>query len=97
MSYHLHRKAAEDLSEAARFYRQEGGPALAERFLREFERIVQLLQDQPGIGTPTGDERRSFPLSVFPYSIIYRSVESGLRVLVVRHQQRSPSFGEYRR
>jgi plasmid stabilization system protein ParE len=97
LSFELHKSAAEDLAAAARFYRGEGGVALAMRFLKEFERVVDLLQEHPEIGTPTGGERRMFPLAVFPYSVIYRKVGGVIRVLVVRHQRRSPAFGERRR
>ena len=69
MTYSLHRGAELDLAEATRFYRREGGRAVAARFLDEFERIAELLVEHPGIGTPTGDERRWFPLTGFPYSV----------------------------
>ena len=39
MTFSLHRGAELDLFEAARFYRQEGGAKLANRFLDEFERV----------------------------------------------------------
>lgn len=97
MTYQLHTAAAQDLAAAAQFYKGEGGTALALRFLKEFERVVGLLQEHPDIGTPTGGERRAFPLAVFPYSVVYRSVGPVVRVLVVRHQRRSPDFGERRR
>ena len=82
------------LAEAARFYRREGSRALAARFLDEFERIVNLLVEHPGILTPTEDQRRWFPLSGFPYSVIYRETETGIRILVLRHQNRDPEHGQ---
>ena len=97
MTYSLHRGAELDLAEAARFYRREGGPAVAARFLDEFERIAELLVEHPGIDTLTDDERRWFPLTGFPYSVIYRPLDPGIRILVVRHQNRDPEHGEQRR
>ena len=97
MTRSIHRGAEEDLTEAFRFYRREGGRGVASRFLTEFERIARLLEEQPGLGTPTNDGRRSFPLNHFPHSIIYREEEGGIRVLVVRHQSRDPEHGEVRR
>jgi len=44
LSYTLHRGAEQDLTEAFRFYRREGGSGLARRFLDEFERVMLLLQ-----------------------------------------------------
>ena len=97
MSLTLHRDAERDLGNAARFYRIEAGRGVAERFLAEFESIAVLLEANPGLGMPTGDDRRSFPLHGFPYSIIYRPVDSGIRILVVRHQHRAPEYGTERR
>lgn len=97
MTYLLHRGAELDLAEAARFSRREGGRAVAARFLDEFERIAELLGEHPRVGAPTGDERRGFPLTGFPYSVIYRALDPGIRILVVRHQNRDPEHGEQRR
>ena len=97
MTYSLHLGAELDLAQAARFYRREGGRAVAARFLDEFERVANLLVEYPGLGTPTDDERRWFPLTGFPYTVIYRHYESGILILVVRHQNRDPEHGEQRR
>ena len=69
MSYSLHRGAEQDLTEAFRFYRREGGNGLAHRFLDEFERVIKLLEEFPDIGKPTGGDRRSFPLTGFPVQL----------------------------
>lgn len=97
MSYSLHRGAEADLLEAARFYRREGGAKLADRFLREFERVAELLVRFPELGTPVDDLRRHHPLETFPYSVIYRPCAGDIRVLVVRGQLRDPEHGESRR
>jgi plasmid stabilization system protein ParE len=93
----IHRFASEDLAEAVRFYRTEAGVGLARRFLAEFERVAVLLQQHPGLGTPTSDGRQVHPLTDFPYSVIYRREDTTLRILVVRHQSRDPEYGEGRR
>ena len=97
MTYTLHHGAEDNLAQAARFYRREGSRALAARFLDEFERIAKLLVEHPGIGTPTEGPRRWFPLSGFPYSVIYRETGIGIRILVLRHQNRDPEHGQQRR
>ena len=97
MNRSIHRFASGDLAEAVRFYKSEAGVGLARRFLNEFERVVKLLEQHPGIGSPTADGRRAHPLSDFPYSVIYRQEDIGLRILVVRHQSRDPDYGESRR
>lgn len=95
MSYTLHRGAELDLADAVRFYRREAGRAVAVRFPDEFERVAKLLDENPGLGTPTGEQRRRFPLHGFPYSVIYRPLDVGVRI--VRHQNRDPEHGEQRR
>ncbi len=96
MTYSLHRGAEQDLTEAFRFYRREAGNGLARRFLDEFERVIQLLEEFPDIGKPSGEDRRSFPLAGFPYLVIYRHLNAEIRVLVVRHQNRDPEHGARR-
>ncbi|MSQ70317.1 MAG: type II toxin-antitoxin system RelE/ParE family toxin [Betaproteobacteria bacterium] len=97
MSRSIHRFAADDLAEAVRFPKKEAGNGVARRLLNEFERVSKLIEEFPGIGTPTADGRQSFPLVDFPYSVIYRAEESGIRILVVRHQNRDPEYGDSRR
>jgi plasmid stabilization system protein ParE len=96
VTYSLHRGAEQDLADALRFYKREAGRGVAARFLSEFERVISLLEEYPEIGRPTNEHRRSYPLTGFPYSVIYRHVEAGIRVLVIRHQSRDPDLGEYR-
>lgn len=55
--------------------------------------MVKLLERHPGLGQPTNDGRRMHPPTAFPYSVIYRSDEEALHILVVRHQSRDPDFG----
>ena len=78
MTYSLHPDAEQDIANALDFYREKAGVLIAQRFLSEFERIAQLLIEHPDIGTPTSKGRRVFPLRVFPYSVVYRSVEAGI-------------------
>ncbi len=97
MARSVHRFASDDLTEAVLFYKREAGAGVARRFLAEFERVAKLMEEYPDLGTPTGADRRSFPLVDFPYSIIYKRDGSGIRILVVRHQNRDPEYGETRR
>ena len=96
MTRSLHREAEADLAGAFRYYKAEAGAGVAGRFIREFDRVARLLEVNPGLGTPTSEGRRVYALAVFPYSMIYRETEAGIRILVVRHQSRDPAFGESR-
>jgi plasmid stabilization system protein ParE len=93
----FHPGASRDAGDAFRFYHREAGHAIANRFLLELERVARLLSEFPDLGTPTQGERRTYPLTGFPYSIIYQASGETIRVLVVRHQSRDPNQGETRR
>ena len=97
MTYSLHPGAERDIAEALDFYSEHAGPAVAARFLEEFERVAKLLVEHPDLGTPTSGGRRSFPLKVFPHSVVYRKLESRIRILIVRHQHRKPGYAGGRR
>jgi len=97
MIYTLHPGAELDLDEACRRYRRTASGRVVVRFLDEFERVAKLLATEPGLGTPAGDERATFPLHGFPYTVIYKPTDAGIRILVVRHQHRDPAHGEERR
>jgi plasmid stabilization system protein ParE len=97
MTYSLHPGAERDIADAIDYYSEHAGPAVAGRFLQEFERVANLLIEHPGLGTPTKRGRRSFPLKVFPYSVVYRNLESDIRILIVRHQHRRPGYAVGRR
>jgi plasmid stabilization system protein ParE len=97
VTFTLHPGAERDISNALDFYSEQAGRIVAERFLDEFERVANLLTEHPELGTPTTRGRRSFPLKVFPYSVVYRNLESNIRILIVRHQHRKPSYAVGRR
>ena len=97
MIYALHPSAEQDIADALGFYTEKAGLIVARRFLEEFERVAKLLISHPNLGTPTTNGRRVFPLKMFPYSIVYRSLDTGILIVVVRHQYINPSFGASRR
>jgi plasmid stabilization system protein ParE len=97
MTYTLHPGAEHDLANALDFYSEQAGLVVAGRFLEEFDRVAKLLVKHPSLGTPTTKGRRVFPLKVFPYLVVYRNLENGIRILIVRHQHRKPGYAGGRR
>ena len=97
MTFSLHPEAEHDVAEAQDFYSKQAGHVVAEHFLEEFERVAKLLVEHPSVGTPTTRGRRTFPLKVFPYSVVYRNLESSILILIVRHQHRKPGYAGGRR
>jgi plasmid stabilization system protein ParE len=93
----LHPSTQRDLDATFEHYGEEGGMALALRFVDEFERVARLLVSQPGLGAPCDRERRVHGLITYQYAVVYRPVRDGNRVLVVRHRRRHPDYGMRRR
>jgi len=83
----IHRQAAEDLAEIKATYERTGSARLAARFLDEFERVANLLTENPGLGKPFDLPRRIF---------VHKPTDEGIRVLAVRHQHRDPAYGRDR-
>lgn len=96
MNFSLHPQAATDLADIVTFYKEQAHARVASRFLDEFERVVRLLIENPGFGTPFELPRRIYPLRTFPYAVIYRPAENGLRILAIRHHSRHPGQGQER-
>ena len=97
MTYTVHPGAERDLAQASDFYVKQAGDVVAHRFLTEFERVARLLVRTPDAGAEIRPNRRRFHLAVFPYTVVYRKVATGIQILVVRHQSRKPNFGMGRR
>lgn len=93
MKITLHPGAEQDIHEAAEFYEREGSPVLAARFVAELKRISNILIEHPGIGSPRTKSRRGFSMSVFPYTVIYRTGADDIKVLVVKHDRKRPGYG----
>lgn len=88
--------AEDDVAEAATFYERTGSPVVAAKFVAEFRRVAHVLLEFPEIGSPRTRGRRGFPLSLFPYTIVYRQTTDGIMILVVKHDRRRPKFGAQR-
>lgn len=93
MKIEYHPRAASDLNEAVAYYnRQRSG--LGEELRNEvYAAIEQVRGDPLQYATVEHDIRRSL-VRRFPYSVLFRLVNGeAIRVLVIRHHRRHPSFG----
>ena len=97
MRYWLHPGAREDLREAAEFYRERAGNALALALLEDFEHAMALLLEHPGLGPIWRHGNRRWLLTRFPYSLIYTVAGDEIRVLAVAHHSRRPGYWRGRR
>ena len=92
MNYWLHPEAQEDLREAAEFYREKAGTALAQSFLQEFEHSVRVLLGHPGLSVIWRFGKRRFVMTRFRYALIYTVVGDQIRILAVAHHSRRPGY-----
>ena len=97
MNYFLSSEAEEELAEAIAFYRERASISVAIAFLAEFTRAARLIAANPGLGTRTSRERRLFPLHRFPYSLVYRAEDEGIRIGAVAHHSRRPGYWHSRK
>jgi len=96
VSFALHPDAEIYLEKATYFYLKYSGPAIATRFLDKLYRAANLLAENTEIVSKAANGHRGDPLHIFSYSIVFVSPENRIRVLVVRHHRRRPSFGTRR-
>jgi plasmid stabilization system protein ParE len=97
MIYSLHPEAESDLREAAEYYRERAGVAIARAFFDDFEHSMNLLLEHPLLGAPWRHGKRRQVMRHFPYSIIYAIAAQEIQVLAVAHQRRRPSYWRERK
>jgi len=89
----FHRLVQRDTNGILRYYTEEVGRQLADRFFRAFIVTVERAQKNPNRYHPIRGVIRRANISGFPYHFLYRKMSNGIRVLVLRHDKRHPNFG----
>lgn len=85
------------LAKIMEYYEQAAEVRLADEFYREFKRMVDSATDRPRSFAIRKGEIRRVNLRRFPFHFLFRVKGDAMRVLVVRHHRRDPSFGMSRR
>ena len=93
----LHRKVREEVDKIMDHYEAVAGPRLAVDFYSEFFALISRAAQDPGRFRIVERDLRRANLKRFPYHFLFRVAGDHLRVLVVRHHRRHPSFGLKRR
>jgi len=84
--------AERELAEAITYY-DEQKAGLGREFLEEIRRAVLFLAKYPEAAPQVRGSIRRFILPRFPYSLLYRTLETGrFRILAVAHQKRRPDY-----
>ena len=93
----LHPKVYSDISKIMEYYEQVATPELADEFYGELRRFIKAAAEKPEAFAIRERDIRRANLQRFPYPFLFRIVGDAVRVLVVRHHRRHPSFGMTRR
>ena len=89
----LHPKLYSDIDEIMEYYEQVATPELADEFYAELRHFMGEAAERPESFSIRERDIRRVNLDHF----LFRIVSDGVRILVVRHHNRHPSFGIRRR
>ncbi len=96
MKIDYHPEVADELEEVRSFY-ESRSPGLGVAFVDEFERQVLRIAAMPERWMVVRKDIRRSLMKRFPYVIYFRCVaQDCIRITVVKHERRHPSYGENR-
>ena len=78
------------------YYERVGGIHLADDFYAEFRFFVQDASGEPEKYSIRRGNFRRVNLERFPFKFLFRVQEDSIRILVVRHHARRPTYGTKR-
>ncbi len=93
----LHPKVYSDIDKIMEYYEQVATPQLADEFYVELRHCMERAAEKPESFSIRESDLRRVNLRRFPYHFLFRTVGDVVRILVVRHHSRRPSFGIRRR
>jgi plasmid stabilization system protein ParE len=93
----FHSKVFEEVEAIVGHYVQNSGPNLAMEFIEEFLRGVNLVACSPLMYVARKNGLRRVNLRKFPYNILFFVTDTEIRIQVVRHHARRPSYGSGRK
>lgn len=93
----FHPRVLSDLSSIMGYYERVASHDLADEFYCEFRAAVKAIAAEPQLVSLRKGNFRRINLRRFPYHFLFRIVGDMMRVLVVRHHYRRPSFGTLRK
>ncbi len=94
----VHAAAAAE-AQAARAWYSDRNPAAGERFLAEYDRAINKIQESPERWPiyPQATGFRWFHFRRFRYAVIYEVVETTIHILAVAADKRRPGYWRKRR
>jgi plasmid stabilization system protein ParE len=86
-----------DLDDIRDYYLDTETEVIADEFYQEFRASILKAAERPFSFEAGTDGIRRYNLRRFPYHFLFRVTDDTIRILVIRHNRRSPSFGRRRR
>ena len=94
MRFQLNSAVYADLREIMEHYDMAAGSEVASNFYYEFRRYADQAALRPNSFPTCADEIRRVNFRRFPYHFLFRQIDKNtIRILVVRHDHRHPSYG----
>ena len=93
----FHKLVQRDVTGVLRYYADEADEALADRFYDAFLHTVDRALSNPQHFHFLREPVRRANIPRFPYHFLYRESPYGIRILVLRHHKRHPSYGMQRK
>ena len=93
----LHRKVHSDVDAIMEYYERVASRELADDFYAELRQFMLDAAARAESFSVRERDLRRVNLHRFPYHFLFRIVGDAVRILVVRHHRRQPSFGVHRR
>ena len=93
----LHPRVYSDIDQIMERYERVATPQLADEFYAEVRQFIAAAARNPKRFAVRQRDIRRVNLERFPFHFLFRIVGETVRVLVVRHHRRHPSFGMSRR
>lgn len=93
----LHSEARFEVDNAVAYYENQS-KGLGIRFLSEVERVLRLIQSNPGLAQRYKQSNfRRYHLQKFPFSIFYSEMEDLTWIISIAHNKRKPDYWIQRR
>jgi len=89
----LHPKVYDDIDRIMAHYEHVATAELADEFYSELRLFMMRAAKSPHLFAVRSPDLRRVNLDRFPYHFLFRIVDETVRILVVRHHRRRPSFG----
>jgi plasmid stabilization system protein ParE len=84
-------RARREALDASRWFRKWDASS-ERRFTERLDEVMRDVADNPHIGRENGDGTRRFPLSPFPYCVVYEVQRGVIVVLAVAHTRQRPGY-----